>query len=234
MTDEQRSLAGYKSKVHTQEDFQDPNVGKPVLDDVTEYVFRLKEIPRLQKKEVTKKRKDNSEVKVMTDRAIVVFVEEKTLNEVATFFRVDALNFDPDGTYESAIITFFKKIKAPLPEGQDVDDWSIHFVTGMRIRGRVAVKANTNPDTKEVTYKYFLDVPTIRPILLSDKNPEAIQSTIENTAKSNATLANAKFLAKGAKNYSEAEDMLKKASAETPLLVALFEANANGTLVFPI
>jgi len=234
MSDDQRSLVGYKSKVHTQEEFQNPNIGKTTLDDVTEYVFRLKEIPRLQKKEVTKKRDGKPDVKVMTDRAIVVFVEEKTLNEVITFFRVDSLNFDPEGTYESGIITFFKKIKAPLPEGQDVDDWSIHFIPGMRIRGRVVVKANTNPDTKEETYTYFLDVPTCRPILQSDKNPEATQSTIENAAKSNATLANALFLAKGATSYSDAEDRLRKACADPPTLMALFNAHSEDKITYPI
>ena len=41
MTEQQRTLAGYKSKVHEAGEFENPNEGKPPLNDSEGYVLRL-------------------------------------------------------------------------------------------------------------------------------------------------------------------------------------------------
>ena len=43
-----RTLAGYKSKVHEQGEFENPNEGKPPLNDSDEYVLRLTEFPHVK------------------------------------------------------------------------------------------------------------------------------------------------------------------------------------------
>lgn len=237
MSEQQRTLSGYKSRVHEQEDFENPNQGKPLLDDVTEYVLRLYEMPRLFPKVVDKKLPDGSIKKVTTEKAICVFEEEQTKNQVTTTFRVDSLNFSKDESYESAVIKFFKKIKTPLVEGE-CPVWENYFVVGMRIRGRVVVKPDVDKDNLPVV-KYFLDVPTCRPILQSDMHPEA--SATLNTPKTDAKpvyspsdLANALLLAKGAKTNSEAMDKLKAADATKDIVMALFNADLDGRVTYPI
>ena len=228
MSDEQRSLAGYRGNVHEAGDFENPNEGKPKLDDSEEYVFRLTAFPKVKSFDQIKEKKDGTRVTIKVDKAICEFEEEKTNNVVTAFFRVDSLNFSEDEAFESGVVRFFKKIKAPLPEN-GYPDWTQHFIVGMRFRGRVALGKGAD---KKPNGNYYLDVPTCRPIMESDKHPEAAAN--QSAPQTNATLANAKFLCKGAKSYSEAEDMLRKAAVDTPLLVALFEAHHDDKLVYPI
>lgn len=222
MTEQQRTLAGYKSKVHEAGEFENPNDGKPPLNDSEEYVLRLTEFPHVKTFPQVKEKKDGSRVTIQVDKAICVFEDEVTRNTVTAFFRVDSLNFSEDEAFESGIVRFFKKIKAPLPETGDIE-WGNHFLVGMRFRGRVVVGKD---DKKVPNGKYFLDVPTCRPILPSDKN--------DGTIVSDATLANALLLAKGAKDFNSAMDMLKAAGTSKEVAMALFNANLDGKVTFPI
>jgi len=235
MSEEQRSLAGYKSKVHEQGDFENPNEGKTPLDDITEYVLRLVEFPRVKEFSQIKEKKDGTRVTIKVDKAICDFVEEKSGNIVTAFFRVDSLNFSEDEAFESGIVRFFKKIKAPLPEAGDID-WTNHFIPNMRFRGRVVVGKD---EKKQPNQRYYLDVPTCRPLPPSDKHPDAVaamqqQPTATTTAIPNPNLANALLLAKGAKTHQEAMDALSKAQASKEVVMALFQANLDGLLKFPI
>jgi hypothetical protein len=219
----QRSLAGYKSKVHESGEYENPNEGKAPLNDSDEYVLRLtafpnvKTFPQVKEDPKTKERKT-----IQVDKAICVFEEEVSKNIVTAFFRVDSLNFSDTESFESGIIRFFKKIKAPLPEAGDID-WTEHFLVGMRFRSRVAVGLD---DKKVPNGKYFLDVPTCRPILPSDKN--------DGTVKPDASLANALLLSHKAKDFQEAMSMLEKAQAPKDVVMALFQANLDNKLQFPL
>ena len=233
MSEEQRSLAGYKSKVHEQGDFENPNEGKTPLNDTDEYVLRLAEFPRVKEFSQLKEKKDGTRVTIKVDKAICDFVEEKSGNIVTAFFRVDSLNFSDDEAFESGIVRFFKKIKAPLPEAGDIE-WGNHFITGMRFRGRVVVGKD---EKKQPNQRYYLDVPTCRPLLPSDKHPDAVASAQENTVKettSTGTLANALLLVKGAKDFNSAMDMLKAAGASKEVTMALFTANLEDRVKFPV
>jgi hypothetical protein len=235
---EQRSLAGYKSKVKEQGDFDNPNEGKTLLKDDEEYVFRLKAMPKVKPITDKKKGKDGVEHDVVSDKAICIFEDEDNHNEVVAIFKIDSLNFTDEEKFESGVIKFFKKIKAPLPYGKDVEDWSIHFVVGMRFRGRVVIKAKKDKEGNIIT-NYYLDVPTCRPVTLTDKHPDAVASTQENaakttTAKPDAALANALLLAKGAKDFNTAMDMLKAAGSSKEVAMALFNANLDGKVTFPV
>jgi hypothetical protein len=223
MSEPQKSLAGYKSKVHEAGEFENPNEGKTPLNDSDEYVLRLTEFPHVKAFPQIKENKKTGERKtIQVDKAICVFEDEVTKNIVTAFFRVDSLNFSEDEAFESGIVRFFKKIKAPLPENGDID-WSNHFIVGMWFRARVAVGVD---DKKMPNGKYFLDVPTCRPILPSDKN--------DGTVKPDASLANALLLAKGAKDFNSAMDMLKAAGTSKDVAMALFNANLDGKVTFPI
>jgi hypothetical protein len=223
MTDTpQRSLAGYKSKVHEAGEFENPNEGKTPLNDSDEYVLRLTAFPNVKTFPQVKEKKDGTRTTIQVDKAICVFEEELTHNIVTAFFRVDSLNFSDTESFESGIVRFFKKIKAPLPEARDID-WTEHFLVGMRFRSRVAVGVD---DKKQPNGKYFLDVPTCRPILPSDKN--------DGTAKPDAALANALLLCKGAKDFNTAMDMLKAAGSSKDVAMALFNANLDGKVTFPV
>ena len=96
----QRSLAGYKSQVHEQGEYDNPNEGKPVLNDSDEYVFRLTAFPNVKSFDQIKEKKDGSRTTVKVDKAICVFEEEQTQNIVTAFFRVDSLNFSEDEAFE--------------------------------------------------------------------------------------------------------------------------------------
>ena len=223
MTDTpQRSLSGYKSQVHEQGEYDNPNEGKPVLNDSDEYVFRLTAFPNVKSFDQIKEKKDGTRTTVKVDKAICIFEEEQTKNIVTAFFRVDSLNFSEDEAFESAVVRFFKKIKIPLVEGVS-PDWDKYFITGMRFRGRVAIGKDAE---KKPNAKYFLDIPTCRP-LGSAVAPD-------NGAASAATLSNAKFIAKGAKDYKEAEEKLRSASAPKELLMAIFQAELDGKMTYPI
>lgn len=236
MTEQQRTLSGYKSQIHEQEDFENVNEGKPLLDDVTEYVLKLTASPRVIKSTATKKKKDGSETKIDVDKAVCEFEEKQTQNKVVAFFRVDSLNFaqSPDEEqFESGVIRFFKKIKHPLVEGI-VPNWDEYFVPGMRFRARVVVKTKVDKD-KNVITSYYLDVPTVRPLLPSDKAGEDFaKETPAQTTTSDGTLANALLLAKGAKDFNSAMDMLKAAGCSKEVAMALFNANLDGKVTFPI
>ena len=221
----QKSLAGYKSKVHEAGEFENPNEGKTPLNDSDEYVLRLTEFPHVKTFPQIKEKKDGSRVTIQVDKAICVFEDEASHNIVTAFFRVDSLNFSEDEAFESGIVRFFKKIKAPLPEAGDIE-WGNHFLVGMRFRGRVVVGKD---DKKAPNGKYFLDVPTCRPILPSDKNDGTA-----TTPKPDASLANALLLAKGAKTHQEAMDKLQSAGAPKEIVMALFQANLDGKVTFPI
>lgn len=231
MTNEQRGLAGYKSKVHEQGDFENPNEGKTPLDDITEYVLKLTAFPRVKEFQQVKEKKDGARVTIKVDKAICDFEEQQTKNIVTAFFRVDSLNFSEDESFESGIVRFFKKIKHPLVDGIE-PDWSQYFVVGMRFRGRVVV----GKDEKKVPNgRYFLDVPTCRPLLPSDKDGEAFANEQPaQTTASNGTLANALLLAKGAKDFNSAMDKLNAAGASKDVAMALFNANLDGKITFPI
>ena len=218
----QRSLAGYKSKVHEAGEFENPNEGKPALNDSDEYVLRLTAFPNVKTFPQIKEKKDGTRTTIQVDKAICVFEEELTHNIVTAFFRVDSLNFSDTESFESGIVRFFKKIKAPLPEAGDID-WTEHFLVGMRFRSRVAVGVD---DKKMPNGKYFLDVPTCRPILPSDKS--------DGTVKPDAALANALLLSHKAKDFQEAMSMLEKAQAPKDVVMALFQANLDNKLQFPL
>jgi hypothetical protein len=222
MSEPQKSLAGYKSKVHEAGEFENPNEGKTPLNDSDEYVLRLTEFPHVKTFPQIKEKKDGTRTTIQVDKAICVFEEELTHNIVTAFFRVDSLNFSDTESFESGIVRFFKKIKAPLPEAGDID-WTNHFLVGMRFRSRVAVGMD---DKKMPNGKYFLDVPTCRPILPGDKNDGAV--------KPEASLANALLLAKGAKDFNTAMDMLKAAGSSKEVAMALFNANLDGKVTFPV
>jgi len=237
MTEEQRTLAGYKSKVHEQGEFENPNEGKPLLNDTDEYVLRLLKFPHVKEFSQTKDRKDGSRVTVKVDKAICEFVEEQTTNIVTAFFRVDSLNFSEDEAFESAIVRFFKKIKAPIPENAE-PEWDRHFIVGMRFRGRVVVGRD---DKKLPNGKYFLDVPTCRPLLASDKHPEAVASAKENgrqtstaAGPTSALLANAKIIVHGAANVTDALQRLSDAKVQDDVIAAFVQANAKGQITYPI
>jgi hypothetical protein len=218
----QKSLAGYKSKVHEAGEFDNPNEGKPPLNDSDEYVLRLTKFPHVKVFPQIKEKKDGTRTTIQVDKAICEFEDEATHNIVTAFFRVDSLNFSDEEAFESGIVRFFKKIKAPLPETGDIE-WDTHFIVGMRFRARVVVGKD---DKKVPNGKYFLDVPTCRPILPSDKS--------DGTVKPDASLANALLLAKGAKDFNSAMDMLKAAGSSKEVAMALFNANLDGKVVFPI
>jgi hypothetical protein len=243
MTEKQRTISGYKSQIHEQEDFEDVNAGKPFLDDVTEYVLQLTESPRVIASKVTKKKKDGSEIKVDAEKAVCEFEEKNTKNKVVAFFRVDSLNFaqtQDEEQFESGVIRFFKKLKHPLVEGV-APDWDNYFIPGMRFRGRVVPKRKVDK-ANNVVMIYYLDIPTVRPLLPSDKAGEdfAREAPMQQpapaipTAIPNPNLANALLLAHGAKTHQEAMDMLSKAQASKEVAMALFQANLDGLLKFPI
>jgi hypothetical protein len=224
MSESQRTLAGYKSKIHEGTDFENPNEGKPSLTEFDEYVFKLNTFPRVKTMQQMKKGKDGVERPVNVDKAICEFQEEVTGNIVLAFFRVDSLNFSTEESFESAIIRFFRKIGSPLVEGIE-PVWEEKFLVGMRFRGRVQIDkgADKKPDGK-----YYLDVPTCRPILASDKFQN------DSASKPDGSLANALLLCKGAKNATEAAFMLAEQKAAFEVTNAFATAERNGAIKYPI
>jgi len=237
---QQRTLSGYKSAIHEQEDFENVNEGKPLLDDVTEYVLRLTGSPRVINATATKKAKDGSEKKIQVEKAVCEFEEKLTLNKVVAFFRVDSLNFaqSPDEEqFESGVIRFFKKIKHPLVEGV-APNWDDYFTPGMRFRARVVVKTKVDKD-KNVITSYYLDVPTVRPLLPNDKAgedfvKEAPAQTPPATTAPSALLANAKLVVHGAANMTDALQRLADAKVTDEVIAAFVQANAKGQITYPI
>jgi len=232
--EQQRSLAGYKSKVHEQGDFENPNEGKPILDDAEEYVLRLTKFPNVKTFDQVKDKKDGTRVTAKVDKTICEFEERDTKNIITAFFRVDSLNFSEDELYESAVVRFFKKIKNPLPENV-APDWTQYFVVGMRFRARVVIGKGQD---KKPNGNYYLDVPTCRPLLASDKAREDFEPSNTQPTKASqepaATLSTALLLAHNAKDFKEAMSMLEKAQASKDVVMALFQANLDGKITFPI
>lgn len=235
--EEQRTLAGYKSKVREHVDFENPNEGKPFLNDTEEYVLRLVKFPHVKEFQQVKERKDGSRVTVNVDKAICEFIEEKTKNIVVAFFPIDTLNFSEDESFESAVVRFFKKIKAPIPENTE-PEWDRHFIVGMRFRSRVVIGKD---DKRVPNGKYYLDIPTCRPLLESDKHPEAIASTKENAAQTptaepinSVLLANAKLITHGAANVTDALQRLADSKVAEEIITAFVQANAKGQITYPI
>jgi hypothetical protein len=97
----------------------------------------------------------------------------------------------------------------------------------MRFRARVIVDRERDI-TKKPTGKYYLDVPTCRKLMASDMTEQP------ETPEPVGTLLNALLLAKGAKDHNEAMDKLNAAGASKELAMALFNANLDGLVKYPI
>lgn len=227
MTNEQRSLSGYKSTVHEQGEFENPNDGKPLLNENDEYIIRLKSFPRVKAFQQVKEKKDGSRTTISVDKAICEFEDVASGNTITAFFRIDSLNFSEDESYQSAIIRFFKKIGNPLTDGIS-PDWDKMFVVGMRFRGRVVVGRGAD---KQPDGRYYLDIPTCRKLLPSDTAGESFGTQIQDAPN---LLANALLLAKGAKDIHVAMDMLQKAGAAKEVVMALFRADLEDKVTYPI
>ena len=219
--DQQRTLSGYKSKVHEQGEFENLNEGKPTLTEFDEYTLRLTAFPKVKSFQQMKKI-NGKETVINVDKAICIFEEEVTHNEVISLMRVDSLNFSEEDAYESAIIRFFRKIQHPLREGVE-PNWDEYFVVGMRFRSRVVVGKDGD---KKPNNKYYLDVPTCRPL-------GATQTTAP-AQKPDATLTNALLLAKGATNSQDAFFKLADAKAPSELIALFIQADKLGQVKYPI
>lgn len=228
MSDEQhRSLSGYKSKVNDGSGFENPNEGKPLLTEDDEYVLRLTKIPHVIKKPEEKKRQDGTAYTIQTEKAVCIFEEETTKNVIVTLLRVDHINFDPDEKFDSAVVKFFKKIKRPLVK--DIEpDWDQYFVVGMRFRSRVVVDRDNN---KQPTGKYFLDIPTCRPILASDMHPDATATL--STSSASQKVATVLSLAKGAASAGDAF-ALAIGKAPQDYIQEFVAADKRGEIKYPI
>ena len=239
MSDEQqRSLSGYKSKVRPQTDFKNPNEGKPILNDSDEYIFTLIKEPHIIRRQETRKNKNtNGETKFMVDKAVCDFEERETKNIVPVFFRVDSLNFAKkveDEPYESAIVKFFKKIKAPLPEDPEVE-LDKYLVVGMRFRSRVVVKPETVDGV--TTTRYFMDLPTVRKLLPSDTAREDFGTTTSDapqTAASVDSVAKAKIIIVGCADSTTAYQRLLEAKAQPDIIQAFVAADKRGEIAYPV
>jgi hypothetical protein len=239
----QRTLSGYKSKVHTQEDFKNPNEGKPLLNDSDEYIFKLIKEPHIIQRPQKKKNKEGVETTITVDKAVCEFEEKATKNIVAVFFRVDSLNFantPEEEPFESAVVKFFKKIKSPLPEDTELE-LGKYLVVGMRFRSRVVVKIEKDPEGNTIT-RYFMDIPTVRKLLPADtagedfdKHPDSIAPQTSTETPTNAfLLANAKYAAHGAANMGDALQRLADAQVSSECIQALIDANGKQLLTFPL
>ena len=223
----QRTLAGYKSKVHEQGEFDNPNDGKPVLTEFDEYVLRLTSFPKVKTFQQVKQKKDGTQVAINVDKAICEFEDFVTRNIVTAMFRVDSLNFADDEAYESAILKFFRKMGHPIPEGIE-PVWEELFVVGMRFRSRVVVGKG---EDKKPNGRYYLDVPTVRPLLAADK--DASEQPPKPSDAQNA-LANALYLAKGAKTSKDALGMLNDAKAGKEVVMAFMHADLDDKIKYPL
>ena len=219
--DQQRTLSGYKSKVHEQGEFENLNEGKPTLTEFDEYTLRLTAFPKVKSFQQMKKI-NGKETVINVDKAICIFEEEVTHNEVISLMRVDSLNFSEEDAYESAIIRFFRKIQHPLREGVE-PNWDEYFVVGMRFRSRVVVGKDGD---KKPNNKYYLDVPTCRPLGASQ--------TVAPAQKPDATLTNALLLAKGATSGTDAYFKLVEAKCPPDMIALFVQADKLGQVNYPI
>jgi hypothetical protein len=234
MADQQRSLTGYKSKIQEPGDFDNPNEGKPVLTEFDEYIWKLKEFPHVKVFDQMKTLKDGSKKAEKVEKAIVMFEEQSTGNIAMSFFRVDKLNFSEDESYRSAIIRFFHKIGHPLPEGVE-PDWDKFFLVGMRFRGRAVVGTDVVEGKKVPNHKYYIDIPTCRPLLQSDIEAGDVAVPAKpKPDESAALLANALFMVKGCKDSKEALDKLRAMNTSKDVTMAFFQADMDGKVTYPI
>jgi hypothetical protein len=230
MTEQNDDLGGYTGEVVERKNFENENKGKPLLNPDDEYVFRLIKFPRKINTSDEKKNPDGSTTTVPKVKAVCEFEELASKNIVVTMFRVDKLNFGEDEKFTSGVVKFFRKIGSPLTENK-YPDWKEKFVVNMRFRGRVVVKTEKDKDNNTVT-KYYLDVPTVRKLQPSDTAGESFSPS--TPSKSDASLANALLLCKGASDFNTAMSLLKSAQASKEVTMALFQANLDGKVTFPI
>jgi len=235
MTDEQRhiDLENYKGEVVERKNFEDQNKGKPILNSDDEYVFTLLKFPRGIQKREEKVNANKSVTIVNKTMAVCEFEERSSKNVVVTLFRIDKLNYGDDEKYRSGVVKFFQKLGTPLPENK-YPNWKEHFIPGMRFRGRVVVKTETDKDNNTIM-KYYLDVPTVRKLPAGDKAGEDFaHEAPQKPDASTANLANALLLAKGAVDFNSAMAMLKDAGSSKEVVMALFQANLDNKVTFPI
>ena len=226
MTEEQRSLMGYKSKVHEQGEFENPNEGKTPLTEFDEYILQLKSFPKVKSFQQVKEKKDGTRITVQVDKAICEFEDELHHNIVTAFFRVDSLNFSEDESFESAVIRFFRRIGAPLVEGIE-PEWDRCFIVGMRFRGRVVIGKDAE---KKPNGNYYLDVPTCRPLLQSDKHPEAVAAVQSD----GLSVENIRFIIKGAKTKDDAMITLVETKQSVSTIQNYLAAVVSGKITFPV
>ena len=231
MTEQQIDIGNYQGEVVERKNFEDQNKGKALLNSDDEYIFTLLKFPRGFPKKEEKINADKSVTTVHKTMAVCEFEERDSKNVVVTMFRVDKLNFGEDEKFRSGVVKFFQKLGTPLPENK-YPNWKEHFIVGMRFRGRVVIKTEKDKDNNTVM-KYYLDVPTVRKLLPSDKAGEDF-SRGDSNAKPDASLANALLLCKGAKDFNTAMDMLKAAGSSKEVAMALFNANLDGKVTFPV
>ena len=232
MTDEQRPLIGYTSKIHEAGEFENQNEGKHPLDDQEEYIIRLNKMPVVKQFPQIKELKDGTRKTITVDKAVCEFEDETYHNIVMAFFRVDSLNFSDDEAFESGIIRFFKRIGNPITPSQTGEiDWSNYFQVGMRFRGRVAVGRDSKD--KKPDGKYYIDVPTCRKILQSDFHPEAT-AHLQGTSQAGPSLLNLKLIAKGAVDEKDALVKLAMGGASSDDITAFLVAIKKGEVAFPI
>jgi len=174
MSDQHIDLENFKGEVVERKNFEDQNKGKPLLNSDEEYIFSLVKFPRGIPKREERINQDKSVTVINKTMAVCEFEEHGGKNIVVTMFRIDKLNFGEDEKFRSGVVKFFQKLGTPLPENK-YPNWKEHFVVGMRFRGRVVVKTEKDKDGNSVM-KYYLDVPTVRKLLPSDKVGEAFSS----------------------------------------------------------
>jgi hypothetical protein len=224
-------LGNFIGEVAERKNFEDQNKGKALLNSDDEYVFKLIKFPRGIPKKEERINADKSVTTINKIMSVCEFEERDSKNIVVTLFRVDKLNYGDDEKFRSGVVKFFQKIGSPLPENK-YPNWKEHFIPGMRFRGRVVVKTEKDKDDNTVM-KYYLDVPTVRKLQPGDKAGEDFAHDAP-VAKPDASLANALLLVKGAKDFNSAMDMLKAAGASKEVTMALFQANYDGKVTFPI
>jgi len=230
MTEQQIDIGNFQGEVVERKNFEDQNKGKALLNSDDEYVFSLIKFPHGFPKKEEKTNADKSITTVNKTMAVCEFEERDSKNIVVTMFRIDKLNFGEDEKFRSAVVKFFQKLGTPLPENK-YPNWKEHFVVGMRFRGRVVIKTDKDKDNNTVM-KYYLDVPTVRKLLPSDKAGESFSS--DTPSKPDASLANALLLAKGSQTHQEAMDKLQNAGASKEVVMALFQAHLDGKVKYPI
>jgi hypothetical protein len=230
MTEQPIDIGNYQGEVVERKNFEDQNKGKALLNSDDEYIFTLTKFPRGFPKKEEKINADKSVTTINKTMAVCEFEERDSKNIVVTMFRVDKLNFGEDEKFRSGVVKFFQKLGTPLPENK-YPNWKEHFVVGMRFRGRVVIKTEKDKDNNTVM-KYYLDVPTVRKLLPGDKAGESFSA--DTQPKPDASLANALLLAKGASDFNTAMSLLKSAQASKEVTMALFQANLDGKVTFPI